>query len=391
MDKRDIDACHRLGNGKKNTIVRFTNRKRADEVVANIKKIKTAKFGDVLPEGAKVYINSNLCPEFKKIHYKLKLLKLEGKVHGYGSDRRGAYALTGEGGQRSRIELEDEALICDRCNKWIHTKTKCNKLTKEEHQHHALNPEAPFESKTCRQCGLCYKTIAKNHKFLNYTECNSKVHIKCNKLTEKDQKYYFDNPCFSCKSCLEQNLPLQQLDDYKFRLTVDGINYPDETDPTQMLRSESQLEMLNKFNKAIDDITSDLNSDKDDDSDEIKPVDCKYYTTDELKGLKIKTDKHSSILYMNITSIQSHIEELRIILKNLNHTFDCVCIPVSKIKINTEPLVDIQIEGYQPPEGMPTYSKKGGKLIYIRNGIDYKPRLDLNMHKEKELESFFIE
>ena len=70
--------------------------------------MKTAKFGDVLPEGAKVYINSNLCPEFKKIHYKLKLLKLEGKVHGYGSDRRGAYALTGEGGQRYRIELDSD-------------------------------------------------------------------------------------------------------------------------------------------------------------------------------------------------------------------------------------------------------------------------------------------
>ena len=291
----------------------------------------------------------------------------------------------------TEVKNADKALICDRCNKWIHTKTKCNKLTKKEYQHHALNPEAPFECKKCRQCGLCHKTIAKNHKFLNCTECNSKVHIKCNKLTENDQKYSFDNPCFSCKSCLEQNLPLQQLDDYKFRLTVDGINYPDETDPTQMLLSESQLEMLNKFNKAIDDITSDLNSDKDDDSDEIKPVDCKYYTTDELKGLKIKTDKHSSILHMNITSIQFHIEELRIILKNLNHTFDYICITESKIKINNEPLVNIQIEGYQPPEGMPTYSKKGGTLIYIRNGIDYKPRLDLNMHKEKEIESFFIE
>ena len=121
------------------------------------------------------------------------------------------------------------------------------------------------------------------------------------------------------------------------------------------------------------------------------PVHCKYYTTDELKDLKIKTDKHSSILHMNITSIQFHIEELCIILKNLNHTFDYICISESKIKINTEPLVDIQIEGYQPTEGMPTYSKKGGTLIYIRNGIDYKSRLDLNMHKEKELESFFIE
>lgn len=108
VGKFDIAACHRLGREKKNTIVRFTNRKRADEVFANVKKMQTAKFDDILSEGARVYINSNLCPEFKNIHYKLKLLKREGKLYGFGSDRRGAYAVTGEGGRRLRIELDSD-------------------------------------------------------------------------------------------------------------------------------------------------------------------------------------------------------------------------------------------------------------------------------------------
>ena len=29
--------------------------------------------------------------------------------------------------------------------------------------------------------------------------------------------------------------------------------------------------------------------------------------------------------------------------------------------------------------------------VYVKDGIDYKPREDLNMHKPKELESYFIE
>ena len=36
-------------------------------------------------------------------------------------------------------------------------------------------------------------------------------------------------------------------------------------------------------------------------------------------------------------------------------------------------------------------ASKGGVLIYIKEGINYKPREDLNLHKEKELESYFIE
>ena len=107
--------------------------------------------------------------------------------------------------------------------------------------------------------------------------------------------------------------------------------------------------------------------------------------------MKIKANKHLSILHINISSIQFHIEEFRIILQLLDHKFDYICISESKIKINTEPTVDINIEGYQTPVGMPSHSSKGGVLIYIKEGINYKPREDLNIWKEKELESYFIE
>ena len=52
---------------------------------------------------------------------------------------------------------------------------------------------------------------------------------------------------------------------------------------------------------------------------------------------------------------------------------------------------DINIEGYNPTIGMPTHASKGGMLIYVKDGIDCKPREELNMHKSKELESYFIE
>ena len=40
---------------------------------------------------------------------------------------------------------------------------------------------------------------------------------------------------------------------------------------------------------------------------------------------------------------------------------------------------------------MPTKATKGGVLIYVKNGINYIPRHDLNISEDKLLESFFIE
>ena len=75
----------------------------------------------------------------------------------------------------------------------------------------------------------------------------------------------------------------------------------------------------------------------------------------------------------------------------LDYEFDFICLSESKIVKGSEPQIDINIDGYQPPEGTPTEGEKGGVLIYAKNGINYIPRNDLNIYKSKELESQFIE
>ena len=40
---------------------------------------------------------------------------------------------------------------------------------------------------------------------------------------------------------------------------------------------------------------------------------------------------------------------------------------------------------------MPTKSANGGALLYIKDTTNYKLRPDLNVEKEKELESIFTE
>ena len=106
-NKHDFHAVHRLGRDKKNTIVRFVNRKKADEVFKNIEKVKEADFSAIAGRG-KIYVNSNLTPEFKKLLYKLKLCKQAGRIANYGSDRKGAFARSVAGGRKLRIELESD-------------------------------------------------------------------------------------------------------------------------------------------------------------------------------------------------------------------------------------------------------------------------------------------
>ena len=56
----------------------------------------------------KIYVNSNLTPEFKKLHYKLKLCKQATRIANYGSDRKGAFARKTPGGRKIRIELDSD-------------------------------------------------------------------------------------------------------------------------------------------------------------------------------------------------------------------------------------------------------------------------------------------
>ena len=95
----------------------------------------------------------------------------------------------------------------------------------------------------------------------------------------------------------------------------------------------------------------------------VPPIGCKYYTIDDFNSLKSNSNKHFSIMHLNISSIEYHIEEFQIILQLLNNAFDFICISETKIRNKSEPKTDIKVKGYNPPIAMPTYASKGGVLF----------------------------
>lgn len=104
-----------------------------------------------------------------------------------------------------------------------------------------------------------------------------------------------------------------------------------------------------------------------------------------------ESSKSFSIFHVNIHSIEKHIDTLRCLLKLLKYPFDILAIDETKIQKGKDPNVKLNIEGYQNPESAPTEANKGGVMLYVRKGIDAKPRKDLHIYAPKAIESIFIE
>ena len=69
---------------------------------------------------------------------------------------------------------------------------------------------------------------------------------------------------------------------------------------------------------------------------------------------------------------------------------------VSELQNDTEPKVDITINGYHYPLSTPTKATKGGVLLYIKENLVfiylyYIPRPDLHIYADKSIESHFAE
>ena len=93
---------------------------------------------------------------------------------------------------------------------------------------------------------------------------------------------------------------------------------------------------------------------------------------------------------MDKNSLQFHFDELETFLANCPIDFQILGITESRLKEANPPTTNIILPGFTY-EHMPTKSANGGALLYIKNVINYNLRPDLNINKEKELESIFTE
>ena len=127
------------------------------------------------------------------------------------------------------------------------------------------------------------------------------------------------------------------------------------------------------------------------DDPDSKMMTAKYYELDEISDLLSSTSPNRSFFHLNISSFTFHFDELLLVLTaEIKLNFDFLGISETGLKLNRNSLNPISMPGYNI-EHTPTESSNGGTLLYIKQGINYKIRKDLQIYKSKELELTFIE
>ena len=119
-------------------------------------------------------------------------------------------------------------------------------------------------------------------------------------------------------------------------------------------------------------------------------VSSKYYEPCELSSLMNNSKNFPSFFRLNISSLSFYIQELATLISKHNLTFDIFGVSEAKLRLGKAPLDSVIIPGYNF-EFTTTECSNGGTAIYIKKGLNYKLRKDLEIYKSKQLESTFIE
>ena len=114
-------------------------------------------------------------------------------------------------------------------------------------------------------------------------------------------------------------------------------------------------------------------------------LDCHYYNISELNIIIVNHKKKFSFFHLNTSSLPYHFQDSDDLLKSLKNNFSIIGITENRLKVISEPLINIDLKNYNT-ESTPTESEKGGTLIYISSDLNGNVRNDLKIYKVKELE-----
>ena len=117
----------------------------------------------------------------------------------------------------------------------------------------------------------------------------------------------------------------------------------------------------------------------------------RYYDANLFNSLKIDLPSSFGLFHVNIASLDKHIGDLNETLSLLKYNFDIIGITEHKIRIDMEPSQNIKIPGYDDFIFVRTATDFGGTVFFIKEGLDYIRRVDLDINSLGNYESMFIE
>ena len=147
-------------------------------------------------------------------------------------------------------------------------------------------------------------------------QCDKQNHINCVEISsQKYEKLKYDPLPWLCSAYIKE-IPFSNLlnKDLSSVLFQTNTNYQGSKGTLQNNLDEKSTESLKQFREINELLDHQENS-----------ISCDYYTPHEFKKLKIRVHD-LSILHLNISSLSSHIDNLKMFLAFQGTIFDIICI-----------------------------------------------------------------
>ena len=131
-----------------------------------------------------------------------------------------------------------------------------------------------------------------------------------------------DGTPWYCTSCIRDAVSSSVLTDEQFFMYhySDNVNY--ETSNIKITPPKNIQSLFKNFNE----LSSEENSEDD------FSINCTYYDIYSFRKAKFNSDKHLSVLHINIASLSKHKQDLETFLAMLNFEFSIIVITETKIK-----------------------------------------------------------
>ena len=221
------------------------------------------------------------------------------------------------------------------------------------------------------KCNYCLKKVKQNVTFVHCHSCTCFYHLACMNLRGNDLPLPID---WQCPQCSLKALPFSHISDENMLLGFHGLSVTD-TDKLSNIPGftiQTLLDEMPDQDFSTDDFLS-------------NSIESKYYTPAKFLSEKFSS-KSFSLIHLNISSLQRHIDELVTLLSLLNHSFDVIC--VTETRLHGDPLVNVNIDGYDFVH-TPTPSQCGGVGIFVKNTIEYEIMKSLTLSQLNVFESIF--
>jgi hypothetical protein len=234
-------------------------------------------------------------------------------------------------------------------------------------------------------CSVCTRRVLDCQKAIYCDICCTWVHLKCTLLDNDEYLRISDlTDDWYCLKCTLDIFPFNNIqDDIEFTDCLYCYNRFNSVSAS-VIKNSAQFRISSKFNLNQNDIDPDKHF-----------YNCqvsgdKYYLEDDFNDMAIDNSRFS-VLHINARSLKKNIDNIKLYLSMLNHSFSVIAI--SETWETLDNAIYFSLPGYSVISNARKVKscRGGGVALYVRDDIQFVERNELCVFANGNFESVFVE